>query len=64
MQDIEELLSKISDLVSIDFSCMHECYDINSFKNHLDESNIDIYEYLFKYYKKQYSIARQKFNDR
>ena len=43
MQDIEELLSKISDMASIDFSCMHECYDSNSFKNHLDESNIDIY---------------------
>ena len=60
MQEIDEMLEKISDIASSDFSCMHECYSIDEFIHRLSDSRIDVYSTLFKYYKKQYEYAREK----
>lgn len=60
MQEIDEMLEKISDIASSDFSCMHECYSIDEFIHELSDSNIEVYSILFKYYKQQYELAREK----
>ena len=63
MQEIDEMLEKISDMASSDFSCMHECYSIDEFMHRLNDSRIDVYSTLFKYYKKQYEHARENHED-
>lgn len=63
MQEIDDMLEKISDIASLDFSCMHECYNIDEFMHRLSDSRIDVYNILFKYYKKQYEHARENHED-